>query len=64
MMWRSHKLRRREWRQPLKQNHLEKVGRELGKLGDLYRMRVRMWVLLQISIGREGHQISTLATWI
>lgn len=23
----------------------------------------RMWSLLQISVGREGHQISTLATW-
>ena len=64
MLWGNHKLRSREWREPLKQNHPEKARRELEKLRDLCRMWGRMWVLLQISAGREGHQIGTLATWL
>jgi len=38
MLWSSHRLRRREWRHPLKQNHPEKVGREPEKLRDLCKM--------------------------
>ncbi len=55
MLWSSHKLRRKEWRQPLKENHPKKAGKGPEKQRDLCRMRARMWVLLQINVGREGH---------
>ena len=63
-LWSFHKLRSREWRQPLKQNHLEKAEKEQEKLRDLCRMRGKMWELLQICAGKGGHMYGKLATWL